>query len=400
MKRNSWPLLALASIVLIGGYVGARAWWMNKCAGWLAANRAVPVKVEPARPGRLRYTLQARGELRPVSEAKIVARISGTVKEIHYQVGDSVSEGAVVAVVESTESLQRVATLEANLAAARSQLAEKERQLASTEKQFEKTHQWVNRDLIAKRELDHAQHETDTARAHLELAKAQAAQQEAMLAQSRKMLGLIRLTAPFGGLVTGRMVEPGSKVGNSDAILIIAGLDTLKATIGVPEKESSLVREGATAQVRLDESPADVLYGKVVRLNLPFEARGALVVEVHVPNRNKSLKPGAPVFVSFSSDSDENVLFVPVPALMKTGDTDYVYTVVDGRAQRKEVLKRGERDGKVAIKEGLREGESVVVWGQQYLSGDGRVRLLGAIKAGPTNRTWHSLFCSGDGNER
>jgi membrane fusion protein (multidrug efflux system) len=286
--------------------------------------------------------------------------------------------------------------METNLTAAKSQLAERERQLAAAEEQLEKTRQWVSQELIARKALDQAQHTADTARAQMELAQAHAAQQEAMLAQSRKVPGLTRLTAPFGGLVTDALVKTGSKVGDSDAVLTIASLDILKASIRIPRNESSLVREGMTVRVRLDDSPADVLDGTVTLPNLPLEPGGdTVVVEVHVPNRNGGLKPGTNVSVSLSSNKEENVLFVPLPAVLETGGKDYVYTVIDGRAQRKDVFKHGEKDGKAAI-EGLREGEQVVVWGQQSLSSGGRVRLLGAHETQPPSRTWLTRFCPGE----
>jgi multidrug efflux pump subunit AcrA (membrane-fusion protein) len=153
-----------------------------------------------------------------------------------------------------------------------------------------------------------------------------------------------------------------------------------------------------TVRVHLDDSPADVLDGKLTLANLPLEPGGDTVVEVHVPNRNNGLKPGTNVSVSLSSDKEENVLFLQLAAVLETGGKNYVYTVVDGRAKRKDVLKRGEKDGKAAI-EGLGEGEQVVVSGPQSLTPNGRVRLLGAHETEPPSRTWSALFCSHDRDE-
>jgi RND family efflux transporter MFP subunit len=374
-KRNSWLLLVVTLVALAAGYFAWSERLGGRCSGWHAAD-AVPVKIERVSRGTMPYALQASGELRPLKEANVATRLPGIVKAVRYKVGDSVSQGAIVAVIEPTELLQRVARVEANLTAVRTQSVEKERQLLDAEKQLQEIKELVKQDLIAKRELDRAHFAVDTARAQVEVAMAQVAQQEAMLTQSRKVLGLSRLTAPFSGIVTDVMVEPGSKIGDSTAILTIASLDVLTVTIRVPQ-DLNLVREGMVAEVRVNQSTAEVLYGKIARLASEPDSSGARLAEVDLPNRNHRLKPGITVAVWIRADDGEEVLFAPSSAVLHADEKDYVYAVVDGRAQRKEILKSGEKAGRAAIKSGLSEGEWVVASGQEHVKPGDIVPLVG-----------------------
>ncbi|MGH7823582.1 MAG: efflux RND transporter periplasmic adaptor subunit [Candidatus Binatia bacterium] len=390
MIRNSWLLLTLT---LLGLAVGSVGWLLKKCPGGVAVNRAAPVRVERVDRETIPYALQARGELRPVKEANVVAPLPGVVKELRYKVGDSVSEGTVVAIIEPHELIQRVAKAEANLAAARTHLAEKERQFGYAEKQLQKTQDLVKQDLIARRDLDQARLATDTARAQVELALAQVAQQEAMLAESRKELDLTRVTATFSGVVTATRVEPGVEIGASSPLLTIAGLDILKVTITVPENDLSFAREGMAVEVRLDKSPARVHRGRVARMGSKTESSGGILAEIHLLNRNSELKPGATVSVLLAADGGKDVLFVPASAVMETQGKYHVYTVANGLAQRKDVVVSGERGREAAIKSGLNEGEWVVVSGHQNLQGGEKVRLIDRHDADRSAGMWDSVVC-------
>jgi RND family efflux transporter MFP subunit len=364
--------------VLVAVAVGYFAWskrLVEKCSGRGALGYA-EVRVEQVSRGTMPYTLKARGELQSAKWTNVVAKISGIVKEVRYKVGDSVSQGAIVAIIEPKELLARAADVQANLTVARSQLAEKERLLVDAEKQLEEVEGFVKQDLVAKQELDRARFAADTARAQVDLGRAQMAQQEAMLAQSKKILGLSRLTAPLTGIVTGGMVEPGSEISDGSAILTITSLDFLRVRITVPERDVNVVSEGMAAEVHIDQSSREIFEGKVARLIPAPEPSGEIVAEVQLANPNHRLEPGPTVAVLIRADDE--VFFAPTSAVLKAGKNDYVYTVVNGRAEPKEVLKAGEKDGKAAIKSGLSEGEWVVISGQEHIKPGDPVSVLGS----------------------
>jgi RND family efflux transporter MFP subunit len=297
IRRNPWLLLSVALVAIASGYFA----WSNRLAekwsGGGALEKAGQVRVERGSPRAMPYTLEDRGELQPLKSINVVTGLSGVVKELRYKVGDWVSQGAIVATIEPKELLRRVASIEASLTAARSQLAEKERQLVDAQMQREKIEALVKQDFLAKREIDAARFAADAARAEVDLGIAHVAQQEAMLAESRKLLGLSRLTAPFNGLVTAKMVEPGSAIADGTAILTIASIDILRVTIRVPQPHANVVSEGMSAEVHIGEANGEVFEGKVTRLVSGPESSGEILAEVQLANRDHRLKPGTTVSV-------------------------------------------------------------------------------------------------------
>jgi membrane fusion protein, multidrug efflux system len=374
MKRHSWLLVTVALVALAVAYFAWPKRLTNNCARQ-AQGEAGQVRVEQVTRGTMPYALRASGELQTAKRTNVISGISGIVQELRYKVGDSVSQGAIVAIIEAKELRRRVASAEANVTAARSQLAENERELVGAENHLETIQQLVKQDLIAKQEIDRARFTAETARAQVGRAMAQVAQQESMLAQARKVLGLSRLIAPIGGIVTDRMVETGSAVSNGTSILSIASLDLLKVSVRVPQQDMNVVREGMAVEVRADESNVEGLNGRVARVISDPESRGEILAEVHLLNRNHRLKPGTTVTVLISADDDQEVLFVPASAVLQVDKRDYVYTVVNGHAQLRAVVKIGERDGKAAIKSGLSEGEWIVTTGPEYVKPGKRVPI-------------------------
>jgi HlyD family secretion protein len=296
-KRSAWLLLTATFVAVVLGYFAWSNRLVEKISGSGAQDEPGQVRVERGSPGAMPDTLEGRGELQPVKSTNVVTGISGVVKELRYKVGDWVSQGAVVAIIEPQELLWRLASIEASLTAARNQLTEKERRLVDAQNQLEKIEALVKQDFLAKREIDAARFTADSARAEVDLGIAHVAQQEAMLVESRKLLGLSRLTAPFSGLVAARMVEPGSAIADSTAILTIASIDILRVTIRVPQPHADVVSEGLSAEVHIAEANSRAFEGKVARLVSGPQSSGEILAEVQLANRDHRLKPGMTVAV-------------------------------------------------------------------------------------------------------
>ncbi|HET8564181.1 MAG TPA: efflux RND transporter periplasmic adaptor subunit, partial [Candidatus Binatia bacterium] len=335
----------------------------------------VPVKVSRVKRGTINQLLEGSGKIEPLTRVDVVSPIPGQVQEIRYKVGDVVAEGQVVATVRSKELLRRVEKDELSWKEAQAVLSEREKQLSEREEQLARARQFHKQDFISTRELEQAETAAETARAQHELAQAQLAQREAALAQSRYLLKLGRLVAPFSGVVARRVLEPGATVSPSTAILTLAGLDPLKVVVDLTEKDSSLVRKGMAARIRVDDLPDRLFEGKVVALNSTSEpANLTLQAEVQLSNRNRLLRPGMIARVAIVLGSDE-ALLVPAAAVIAEGGKNYVYVVVENKAMRRPVRKGWEQEGNLAIADGVSEGELIVVSGQQRLRPNSKVRV-------------------------
>jgi RND family efflux transporter MFP subunit len=299
MKRNS--LLLLALIIVTGTVFFVSSTRLKEPVAPFSEVSTVGVKAERVTPAKIDRVLQFRGVLDAGKESEVVARAAGLVKEIQVDVGDRVSQGALLAIIEPTELLRRITLTEVALASARAHFKKKQQELAEAEKERERTRELVKADLIPRSELGAAENKAETVRAEAEQARAQAAQEEAILVQSRALLSLSRVTAGFSGVVIRRLVEPGSRVVVGTPVVTLGVVDTMKVAIRMTAADLELVQDGMTAQIQIGGPDGAVLEGKLNTSKAETESTEQYSpVEIHIPNPKGTLKPGTNVNVFLS----------------------------------------------------------------------------------------------------
>jgi membrane fusion protein (multidrug efflux system) len=377
VKRYLWIALvtgALGAIVVYREWPAADSQSSARGGG---IGREIPVRVLPVKQGPIAHVLKTSGDVLPLMQVDVVSRVPGYVEQIGLDIGDPVAAGQTVAAIDPREQRHKVEEDEATLKVAAAALKERESQLAEAEKQAERARLLRAKDFISSQELESAETRVLTARAQKELAEAQLEQRRAALAQSRYQFGLTRVVAPFAGVITRRLVDPGAHVSTTTPIATIAAPDPLKVVVNIPEQDVSLVRTGMTAKLELDAMPGRIFEGRIARLNSALDsASRTLAAEVHVPNRQRLLKPGMFARVTLVLAEEKKAFLIPAEAIIEEEGRSYVYSVADGKAARKAVKRGWEQDGVVAIRDGVAEGEEIVVAGQHRLKPGIKVRLI------------------------
>ncbi len=118
-------------------------------------------------------------------------------------------------------------------------------------------------------------------------------------------------------------------------------------------------------------------------INPLVDAAGrAMVIRAQVKNTDTALRPGMFARVRLITQATDDALVLPEQALVPQGDDQYVYRVVDGKANRVKVVTGQRRDGMVEIVEGVAAGDLVVNAGQLKLRDGSPVTVAGAGKPG------------------
>src|SRR5687768_7798136 len=115
---HRWPILLIIIAASAAGYF---LWKANSGAlpNWRGGDREIAVKIAPVRRSSVPVIVRLTGELAPAREANIISRLAGRVTAVHFNVGDSVTAGTVVAVIHSGALAERAAELQSDVAAAR-----------------------------------------------------------------------------------------------------------------------------------------------------------------------------------------------------------------------------------------------------------------------------------------
>jgi Cu(I)/Ag(I) efflux system membrane fusion protein len=196
------------------------------------------------------------------------------------------------------------------------------------------------------------------------------------LSRSGRASGRVPFHAPIGGVVTELAVREGAMVSPSMVALTITELGSLWVIAEVPESQAAWVTAGTNAEIRLPSLPGETLAGSVeyVYPELSMETR-TLRARIVLGDSNPGLRPNMLANVTLVGEAGAPAVMIPRSALIRSGSEDRVVVAVgEGRFVPRRVVAGAESGDRVVIREGLAEGERVVVAGQFLLDSEANLR--------------------------
>lgn len=373
LPMASKALYTTVAVVGIAAASGAAWWYQNKPAagpvgaspaasapqggaGGAGAPRAAAVEVARVELMRLTDDTQAVGSLRSRQGVVLRPEVSGRITQLNFRDGDRVRKGQLL--VQFDDQLP-AAQLKQSLAELSIATANHKR----------------NQELLAQKFV--SQRSVEESAANLEVAQAKVALAQATVER-------LKVKAPFDGIAGIRLVNTGDYLKDGADIVNIEDIDAVYVDFRLPERFQSKVRKGQRAQVDFDALPGRRFTAVIQAVDPLLDANGRSVgVRACIDNRQLQLRPGMFARVTPVFGERENAKVVPEEAIVPQGQKAYVIKVVDGAeagskvSQRVEVRVGIRRPGKVEIVEGLGEGDTVVIAGQQRIQKDGSaLRIL------------------------
>lgn len=334
------------------------------------------VKVNKVTRQTVYRTLTLPGVVFPYQQATLYAMVAGYLKEIHYDIGDWVKKGdliAKIAVPELESELQReIAELARCKAALKRDQAE--RNLRETIYNRLANVLENNPDMVSLEQVDEARGKYEVTTAELELTKALSDVAQAEFEKTRTLLEYSEIRAPYDGVITARWVDPGAliQVATSSKdkedispFVHVMDVDTVRIQFYVPETDVPFIKAGNHVSLVLKELPGGSFEGQITRFAQALkEETRSMLAEVEMPNKDHLLRPGMYANVKVSLEERPNALTVPAEAIIIERKKSYVYTVENGIVK-KSGVQIGIDDGiQVEIVEGLSGEEMVIVAGK------------------------------------
>jgi membrane fusion protein (multidrug efflux system) len=326
---------------------------------------------------RLEYT----ADISPYQMVNLFSRVDGYIAKMYVDKGDLVKAGQLLVEIDHTDYVHAVNRAKANLAAARAEVLRQEANIRNTELVLNRMKALIKEQFVSQQDLDTAQVNYDSAAAQLESSRAQVKQMEVALQQAETNLAYSYIRAPFAGYVAERNLDPGAYVTGSTAststlsrgILSLHDIETVRTLIEVVEKDIPLVKIGQPAEVRAEAYPDRAFTGQVTRtVQAVNRNTRTMTVEVDLPNKDRFLKGGMFARVAILVGVHPKAVQIPIDAVTRLEDNQYVYVVRDGKAYQVPVELGGRAENRVEITKGLTGTEQVIVSGKD-LVGDGTV---------------------------
>lgn len=177
------------------------------------------------------------------------------------------------------------------------------------------------------------------------------------------------VASTIDGVVKSVLTEVGATVSPAMALFQVVDLDTVEVAVNVPEKRLARVREGLPAELTVLSYPGRVFHGTVALLSPVLDpVSRTLEARVRIDNPALALKPGMFAEVRLLLRQEQQIVRVPLAALVDRADGQVAFVVREGRARRVAVRTAFVQEDTAAVESGISAGEMVVVVGQQNLN--------------------------------
>lgn len=309
----------------------------------------LPVTLTPVVRQRLSEEIALVGTIVASYDVAVTSETQGKITKVYANVGDKVSAGEVLIQVDDELRQAAYTTVEVNY-----EKAQKDYRRYQT--------------MIRDKSVSDAQ---------LEGARLAFKAAEAQYITARRQFNDTKIKSPISGVVSSRPVDVGTMVQNNNVVANVVDISRLKVRINVAEKDVFKMKVGDKVQVSTDVYPGVVFNGKISTISDKADEGHTYPVEVVLANSaDHPLRAGMFGRVLYVSEQTNESLSIPREALVGSMKQPQVYVVENSIAHLRPVVISGEFDANLGILSGLKEGETVVVNGQNNLKDNVAVTVV------------------------
>lgn len=311
-------LRRLVVLLVLAGVVTAGVVWRKKNAPPPPARYLT----QTAGEGDVIETVQSTGVVKPLTEVKVGAQVSGRVARVLVDFNSQVKKGDLLAEIDPMLLGAQVQQQRAQMSAQKASQAGAEARLTTARVNLERLKQLRGENLASQLDVDQAQGQYDVAVAEVAQIKAQLGATSASISAAGLNLSYTKIYAPIDGVITDRQIDPGQTVAASfqaPVLFVIAeDLSKMRVFADVDEADVGKLTEGMEAEAQVDAFPGERFKGKVSQVRYsPNTVQGVVtyMAVVEVANPDRKLRPGMTATVTVRTKEAHGVTRVPNSAL-------------------------------------------------------------------------------------
>ena len=322
------------------------------------------VEITTVGKGEIASEFAYTGKAAASKEVSVVPTIPGKVTNFNYDVGDKVTQGAVLFTIDTVDLNNSLRSAEAGYNVAK--LARD-----NAKNTYENNKLLFDEEIISKMEFDQIKYA-------YEAAEAQLASVEVQLDTLKKSIADCAVTSPLTGVVATRGIEIGGFASQTMPSYTVMDLSVVKVEVGVSEQVVNSINVGDEVSVLMTAVSEEPLTGVVATVAPAVGMTGMYTVKIELDNADGLIKAGMMAEVNFTAEKSEDTIVLPRNAVITKDDETYVYVVEDNTAKKVMVELGIEAGETIEITKGLKNGDAVVTKGQTYISDGEAVNVANA----------------------
>lgn len=325
-----------------------------------AATQTVQAHVVESHQQEAAVNIRATGTLHARESAVVSAQVVGRIQQVLVHAGDSVKAGQTLAVLDDATMRASVEQAQAAVAAAENQQAAAQSNASLAASTLARYKQLQAQKSVSPQEIDEVTQRAAAAAQGVDALRKQADAAKAQEASARAMLGYTRLHAPFAGVVTARMADPGTMAAPGVPLLQIDSAGPLRLEATVDESAIRAVRRDMKLQVNVSGAQAASITGTVAEIVPAADPTShTFLIKIDLPS-SAQLHAGMYGTANIATGTRQAIL-VPRSAVVLRGSLPCAY-VLDSNAvaQLRYVTLGATHDNLVEVLSGISQGEKLV----------------------------------------
>jgi multidrug efflux system membrane fusion protein len=332
----------------------------------------VPVRVIEAGSTDLKVQIKAIGTVTPLNTVLVQSRVAGPLQQVFFEEGQKVEAGQLLAQIDPAD-------YKVELAQAQGQKEQNIALLKSAEQDLERFAKLKEQNTIAAQQMNAQQ-------ALVSQLKGAIKSNQAAIDAAALQLSYTQIKAPISGRLGLRAVDPGNLIqaNSAEGLVTITQSSPIAVVFTIPETQLQQVRTAFRAGTALSVEAWDraeqmqLTSGTLTTLDNQIDiATGTLKLKAEFANQNEELFPNQFVNVRLNVAVESGAVTIPQDAVQYGAQGTYVYMVDDNNKAQIRQLKLGAVDnGLVAVEEGLKAGDKVVLEGLDRLRPDREVEVI------------------------
>jgi multidrug efflux system membrane fusion protein len=308
------------------------------------------------------------GSVAAVDSSGLSFQVRGQVISVEVDIGDRVTEGQVLAVLDPER-------YELDMEASTAELRKARDNLSKSKAEYERQQRIFEEGAGAQRNVEVSEYRFKAARSAVDY-------QVATLDQSKRNLRKTTLLAPYEGTIAWRSVQPNEEVAVGQEILKINASGKMEVQLAVPETSIDRVHIDDLATVTFSTLPEAPANGRISYIGSAAVKANAFPVKVLLLDPNENVKPGMTAEANLITkvENQQPGYMIPLQALLPTSEAHrgyaFVYDPATSTVKKTAVRSRGMADKEVVVFEGLAAGDIVAVAGVSFLADEMKVKLI------------------------
>lgn len=364
-RKKKWSTIVLIAMVLILAGFGYYRISENLKASQRQGRPPQTVETAQVERGDITSELSFTGDILPIQQTNIYSRVTGNIQKLYVDIGDYVSAGKTLALIDQSTFIQSVKQNEGLLNQAKASLL-------NNQVNYERLRILFEKGLTAKGDLDNAETLVKVSEAQVETA-------EANYENAKLQLSYCNISAPFSGYITKKFLDQGSLVssGTSNSIFLLANISKLKIMVNVLEKDIPLLEEIRNVTIKTDAYPNEEFTGVFKKMSQSVDLNTrTMPVEVDIDNKGNILKPGMFARVELVLDRHSNIIKVPLQCVRTDEKGSFVFMINNESTAIKMYVTTGlQSDNMIEIVTGLSDTDKVVTVGQELIKENSKVKI-------------------------